>query len=73
MNSCRFACYDYKGNPRRFFLVEHAELGDDDAVVSPLPSHHVFVFDRSGSMYYDIAATRQRRGQASAAPPAPAR
>lgn len=58
MPFCRFALRDYKGDARRFFLVERNEIPGADTELSPEVTHHVLVFDRSGSMYRDITAMR---------------
>lgn len=56
---CRFALYDYQGNAKAFYLVHKRELlEDEDEVVAPQAAHHIFVVDRSGSMYHDITAVR---------------
>ncbi len=54
----RFALYNYRGEPKKHFIVERTELAADELEVAPEVTHHIFVVDRSGSMYYDMAALR---------------
>jgi Mg-chelatase subunit ChlD len=55
---CRFALHNYSGDPKAHYLVEKLELTDDDTHVAPEVTHLVLIVDRSGSMYYDMAAMR---------------
>lgn len=55
---CRFALYDYNGDPKAHYLVQRKEILPDESTVAPEVTHHIFVVDRSGSMYYDMEALR---------------
>ena len=56
--NARFALYNYSGEPTRYFLVNQAEIPQDDTKIAPEVAHHIFVVDRSGSMYYDMKSMR---------------
>ena len=55
---CRFALYDYNGDPKTHYIVQRKEILPDESTVAPEVTHHIFLVDRSGSMYYDMAALR---------------
>jgi len=55
---CRFALHDYNGDPRSYYLVHRKEILPETTTVAPEVTHHIFLVDRSGSMYYDMAAMR---------------
>lgn len=54
MNQTRFALRDFKGRPVTFYRVETEAFDTGNAAPAGAPSHHIFVFDVSGSMYYDL-------------------
>lgn len=56
--SAKFPLYDYTGKPVRFFLVDQRSVSMDQTHVAPEVAHHVFIVDRSGSMYYDMKDMR---------------
>jgi hypothetical protein len=50
----KFALRSFSGKPTRFFRVEREDVSNAAPVKKKSPSHHIFVLDRSGSMYGDI-------------------
>lgn len=58
MYHCRFALYDYTGNPTAHYLVERKEVREEANTVAPEVTHHIFLVDRSGSMYSDMDAMK---------------
>lgn len=57
MVASKFALYNYSGNPTNYYFVESVAL-DAKAPTAEVPKHHVIIVDRSGSMYYDLAALK---------------
>lgn len=58
MTKQRFQLFNYAGKPVRNVVVERVELPDAPKNVVPEVTHHVFLVDCSGSMYYDLPALR---------------
>lgn len=50
----KFALRSYSGKPTKFFRVESEDGAKQATVAKKTPSHHIFVIDRSGSMYGDM-------------------
>jgi len=50
----KFALRSFSGKPTKFFRVEKDDLSEQAPVAKKTPAHHIFVIDRSGSMYGDI-------------------
>jgi hypothetical protein len=53
MSQTRFALRNFNGQPVKFYRVESEKFEAGSTPVSA-PAHHIFVFDVSGSMYYDL-------------------
>ena len=53
----RFATYNYAGKPTAFYLVKGQPLSGQVTTVKRI-SHHIFIADRSGSMYGDIESLK---------------
>ena len=56
----KFTLFNLLGQPRGYYLVEPVELERDESAGSAKSvAHSVIVVDRSGSMYSDLAATKE--------------
>lgn len=59
MNSLKFALRSLSGKAVQYFKIEKEDLATKTANPAPVIGHHCIVVDRSGSMYYDMKATRE--------------
>jgi len=54
----KFSLRNFSGKPTKHFRVERDDLTGQAPVAKKTPSHHIFVIDRSGSMYGDMEAVK---------------
>jgi Mg-chelatase subunit ChlD len=58
MTTTKFSLRNFAGKPTRFFKVEESDLSNQAPVAKKSPAHHIFVLDRSGSMYGDMESVK---------------
>jgi len=54
MTATKFALRSFAGLPTKFYRVERDDLSKQAPSAKKSPAHHIFVLDRSGSMYGDM-------------------